>query len=276
MSKKMKIRPEPEILALPFTGADSHVHLTSPELFDRVPFLIEKAMRCGVKSFGNVFLGFQEYQKYKEIFENFPQVFFLMGIHPCDAMNCTSQIFVSMYNAFEADSRLKAVGEIGLDFYWKDCPKVIQEEVFRLQLDLAKKVKRPVVIHSRDAAEDTLRILESEDFINYPVVWHCFSGDAVFVMDRILENGWSLSIAGLISYPANTALRDAIQRVPEDRLLLETDSPYLAPVPWRGKCNEPALIVFTAEVVADVRGVEVSELWTQCGDNTRKIFMHAS
>lgn len=275
MTKKSIMRPNPEDLKLPLTGADSHAHLVFPELYTRLPEVISRATSSGISFIGNVFLSIQEYQSYSETLKAFPSIFFLLGIHPCEAMSFTQHIFKSMYNVFYDDLQLKAVGEIGLDFYHNSCSAILQEEVFRLQLSLAKEVRRPVVIHSRNAARDTIRILETEGYIAYPVLWHCFSGDAVPFLDRILENGWSISIAGPITYPGNKELQEVISRVPENRLLLETDCPYLSPIPWRGKCNEPALVVFTASYIASLKKMDVVDLWTQCGENTKKFFMLA-
>ena len=240
MSKKKDTpRPLPDTLGLPPTGADSHAHLDSEGIIERLPEVMGRARSTGLA---------------------------------CDGQECTGATLKAMREAFAEDPRLRAVGEIGLDFYWKDCPPFIQEEAFRVQLALAKETDRPVVIHSRDAAKDTLRILEAEGFSGRSVLWHCFSGDAVDFLDRFLANGWHISIPGPVTYPANHDLREAVKRIPPDRLMVETDCPYLSPVPWRGKPNEPALVAFTAETVALERGMDPAELWTLCGDNTRRFF----
>lgn len=274
MSKKRSDppRPAPESLHLPLTGADSHAHLDLPEFADTLHTVLERARRSGVARIGHVFSGPEAYRAHRENLAPFPELFFLMAVHPCDAATCTGNVMSAMREAFRNDPRLRAVGETGLDFYWKDCPPFIQETVFRMQLELARQTDRPVVIHSRDAAADTLRILEAEQFCGRPVLWHCFSGDATTHLDRILANGWHISLGGPLTYPANQQLRDAAARCPLDRLLLETDAPYLAPVPWRGKTNEPALSVFTAQTAAEVRGMEPAALWTACGDNCRRFF----
>lgn len=273
MSKKKDTpRPLPDTLGLPPCGADSHAHLDSEGLFERLPEVMERARKAGIVTIGQVFLSPQAYLSRREAFTGYPGVFFLLGIHPCDAQQCTGATLKAMREAFGADTRLRGVGEIGLDFYWKDCPPFIQEEAFRVQLSLASELGLPAVIHSRDAAKDSLRVLEAEGFAGKPVLWHCFSGDAVEHLDRILANGWHVSIPGPVTYPANAELREAAARVPLDRLMVETDCPYLSPLPWRGKPNETAFSAFTAEAVARVRGMEPAELWTVCGDNTRRFF----
>ncbi len=265
-------RPEPESFGLPLTGADSHAHLDGPEFADRLDAVLDRARRSGIARIGQVFSGFEAYRAGRERLERFPELFFLTAVHPCDAALCTGDTAAGLRKAFRTDPRLRAVGEIGLDFYWKDCPPLVQEAAFRVQLDIAREADRPVVIHSRDAAAETLRILEDEGFRGRPVLWHCFSGDAVAHLDRLLDNGWHISIGGPLTYPANRSLREAAARCPADRLLLETDAPYLAPVPRRGKPNEPALVVFTALAAAEARGEDPAALWTACGDNCRRFF----
>ena len=174
-------------------------------------------------------------------------------------------------DAFAEDGRLRAVGEIGLDFYWDDCPKEIQYQALHDQLRLARELEKPVVIHCRDAEAETLTTLEARGFAGYPLLWHCFGGNADMAR-RIIRNGWHISIPGPVSYPANKAVREALAVIPDDRLLLETDSPYLSPVPWRGKRNEPAFTVFTVRHMAAARGMEPEELWQLCGDNARRFF----
>lgn len=275
-------RPLPEDLHLPFTGVDSHAHLDSRGLMERLPEVLLRAARSGVARIGQVFLGPEAYATHKPLLDEalaaarragpVPELFCIMGVHPCDAAACTGQTFAAMRAAFAADPSLRAVGETGLDFYWKDCPPFIQEQAFRLHLALAKALTLPVVIHSRDAADATLRILEAEGFAGYPVLWHCFGGDAVARLDRLLANGWHISLPGPATYPANKDLREAAAAAPLERLLLETDCPYLSPQPWRGKPNEPALAVFTAEAVAQARGMDPAELWTACGMNAAAFF----
>ncbi|SBW03109.1 Hydrolase, TatD family [uncultured delta proteobacterium] len=262
----------PESLHMPLTGADSHAHLDMRHFEDNeVTAVLERAAAAGVASIGNVFLGTTAWETGKARFANHPGVFFLLGIHPTDAMEYTPAEKEAMIRAFAMDSRLRAVGEIGLDFYWKDCPPEVQIPAFIDQLHLARDLKKPVVIHSRDAYDATLKILRDEGFHGYPLLWHCFGGtrdQAQYLVDA----GWHISIPGPVTFPANTALREALAVIPKDRLLAETDCPYLAPMPYRGKRNEPAYTVFTVSAMAEALGEDPKELWTRCGNNTRKFF----
>ena len=192
-------------------------------------------------------------------------------LRKCFSIACDKAALEHMRQAFAEEPRLRAVGEIGLDFYWDDCPKELQYQAFQQQLDLARELAKPVVIHCRNAEEEALALLEARSFADYPLLWHCFGG-APALARRIVRNGWHLSIPGPVSYPANAALREAVAVIPDDRLLLETDSPYLSPVPWRGKRNEPAFTVFTVRQMAEARGVSPEELWQLCGDNARRFF----
>ncbi len=271
-SRAQAERPQPESLGLPLYGVDSHAHLDGSQFIDSLDEVIARATKAGVSAIGQVFLSPEEYLEGKGRFAAYSHVFFILGIHPCDALKWTDDTLAAMRMAFHNDPRLRAVGETGLDFYWKDCPHRVQEEVFRLQIALARELKRPLVIHSRDAAADTLRILEAEGCSGYPLLWHCFGGDAIQYLDRIVSHGWHISIPGPVSYPSNQELRDALKLIPEDRLLLETDCPYLAPMPWRGKRNEPALSVFTAEAMATALQTDLPTLWKRCGDNAKCFF----
>ena len=279
--KSAQERPDPATLGLPRTGADSHAHLdiliseSAPADERRATALaaLDRAIAAGVAHVGQVFLSPEAYEANRSFFADRAEVFFLLGIHPNEAMRCTGQTLAAMRRVFAADPQLRAVGEIGLDFYWDDCPRVIQEEALRLQLAMVRELDRPVVIHSREAAPETLAILEGEGFAGRPLLWHCFGGDdAIPLLDRFLANGWHISIPGPVTYPANQALREAVTRIPTNRLLLETDCPYLSPQPWRGKRNEPAFTAFTAQTVAGCRGLTPAELWTACGENTRRFF----
>lgn len=271
MGHKKVVRIDPLSLALPPGGVESHGHLDG-EAYDRNRRqVLERAFKVGISHIGNIFLSPEEYTAKKNLFADYPQVFFTLGIHPCDGLQCTPACLEQIEQAFTADSRIRAVGEIGLDYHWDDCPRELQLQAFSRQMEMAKKLGKPVVIHCREAESDCLTFLEAGGFTGYPILWHCFGGDSSLAR-RILKNGWHISIPGPITYPANTALREAVAIIPEDRILLETDCPYLSPVPWRGATNEPAYIVFTARAVAEAKKMPVDELWLQCGVNAVRFF----
>lgn len=271
MSKKKPDRPEPESLGLPPAGVDSHAHLDLPDFDADREAVMDRALACGVARMGNVFLGPEAYRANRRHFAHRPEVFFLLGIHPGNADTCTPETLDEMRRAFASDQRLKAVGEIGLDFYWDDHPRDMQEQAFRAQLRLALEIGRPPVIHCRDAFSETLRVLQEEGLPGKKLLWHCFGGDE-YQARTLLDQGWHLSVPGPVSYSKNEALRRAVTMIPLDRLLIETDCPYLAAEPWRGKRNHPALMGFTALAVAREKRMPVEALWAATGENARTFF----
>lgn len=268
MSKNTK-RELPETLGLPPVGADSHAHLDGRD-YD-VDTVLARARACGVRTVGNVFLGPAAYKAERSRFEAHPEVFFLLGVHPHEAAKMTGEDLDAMRQAFLSDGRLKAFGEIGLDYYYDFSPPDTQQHWFRCQLELALELDVPVVIHCRDAEHDCLAILDEIGFAGRPLLWHCF-GLGPDWAGLLVERGWHLSVPGTVTYAKAADLREAARVIPAERLLLETDSPYLSPEPYRGKKNEPALLGFTAREIARLRGEDLHALWRQCGDNTRRFF----
>lgn len=276
---KQAKRISPASLGLPFCGADTHAHLGKAsssneiDISEKFSTIISNAKEAGVSLIGQIFLHPDRYIEERELYSNLPlQVFFALAIHPMEAHLATDVVMHDISKAIDEDSRIKAVGETGLDYFWESmCNRATQQDVFRKHIDLALSKKLPLIIHSRDAASDTLKILEEKNFTS-PLLWHCFSGDAINHLDRILANGWSIAVGGAITYPANSDIREAIKRIPLERLMLETDSPYLAPIPWRGVPNEPAFTAFTCAKVAEVLEIKPDVLWCICGENARNFF----
>lgn len=270
MSKKKSVPfyPPP---ALPPTGVESHAHLNSRQFALDLEDVLRRAREAGVAQIIQVFLSPEAWAEGKGLFAKHPNVYFLLGIHPTEAERYTPETEMDMRKALAADARIRAIGEIGLDYYWKDCPREIQKKAFVSQLHLARELALPVVVHCRDAEQDTFAALEAGGFAGYPLLWHCFGGDKDMA-SRIVDNGWHVSVPGPVTFPANRALREAVGVIPADRLLVETDCPYLSPVPLRGKRNEPANLGYTIAAMAEARGVCTDALWTQCGENARRFF----
>jgi TatD DNase family protein len=174
-------------------------------------------------------------------------------------------------NRFEMTPGACAFGEMGLDYHYDFSPRDVQHAVFRAQLQLARDRDIPVVIHTREAEEDTLRLIREEGGGALRGIFHCFSADTAAAR-RALDLGFYVSIPGIATFPNAEALRQAVRMIPSDRLLIETDSPYLAPVPHRGKRNEPALVVHVLEAVAALRGVAANELAAQLMTNFDTLF----
>ena len=269
MSKKKVIITPPPVL--PCTGVESHAHLDSKQYVDDLEDVLARAKQAGVERIGQIFLSPTAYANNVARFDAHPEVFFLLGVHPTEAFLYSPETAKAMVEIIQADPRVRAIGEIGLDYYWKEVLPSDQKDIFVAQLALAKACDLPVVIHSRDAAEDTFAILDAEGFVGRPLLWHCFGGDTAMAR-KIVDAGWHLSIPGIVTYPANTALRAAVAAIPLERLLIETDCPYLTPMPLRGKRNEPAYLPYTIEAMAAARQMPIEELWTICGDNAKRFF----
>lgn len=262
--------PPPESFGLPRTGVESHAHLNGSRFTADLDEVVARASRAGLAYIMQVFLSAESWQNDYPRFAKYPQIYCLLGLHPTDVHDFADvdAELARIRAAIEADragaARIRALGEIGLDYYWKEVPPKAQRPVFIKQLALARELALPVVIHCRDAVDDTLEILDAQGFAGYPLLWHCFGGDWDLAQG-ILERGWHISIPGPVTFPGNEALREAVARIPAERLLMETDCPYLAPVPHRGRRNEPAFLAFTIQAMARARGVTPAELWTSCG-----------
>ncbi len=263
--------PTPESLGLPLVGVESHAHLNSRQYDQDRDEVLQRARRSGVARIANVFLSPEAWETGRAFFAGHPEVFFLLGIHPTEAANCDAATLERMRQIFTQDTRVRALGEIGLDYYWKDCPPEVQRKAFVSQLQLAEELDLPVVVHSRDAFEDTFGLLTEQGFAGKALLWHCFGGDADQAR-RIVAAGWHVSIPGPITFPSNHVLREAVKEIPLNRLMVETDCPYLSPVPYRGKRNEPAYLAFTITALAQTLDMDRDEIWGICGKNALGFF----
>jgi TatD DNase family protein len=203
-----------------------------------------------------------------ELAERFPEVVAVVGYHPQEAATIDDAGFAEV-QGWTAHSRVVAVGETGFDYYHDHCPHDVQREAFVRQIDLARRAALPVVVHTRDAAEDTLAVL-AEHAQGLTVILHCFSLPERLA--KLVANGYYLSFAGNVTYTKATDLQEAVRGAPADLLLLETDAPWLAPEPLRGRANRPGLVAKTYEFVAGLRGVTVEELAEQVEANALRAF----
>lgn len=246
---------------------DSHTHLTSCRDATGAE-LVAQAEHAGVRRMLTIGTDSDSCRAALQLSEDFPQVYVGIGRHP-NAATGFDDADLAELRALAAHPRCRAIGETGLDFYRDNAPREDQERAFAAHIQLARETAKPLVIHTRAADEDTLSMLGGQaDGVK--VILHCFS-----MPDRIdtcLERGYWISFAGNVTYPANAALREAATRVPDDRLLVETDAPYLSPQPVRKQRNVPANVVLTAEVLAAERGVSYAELETHVERNAAALF----
>jgi TatD DNase family protein len=204
--------------------------------------------------------------------QSFPQVWATVGFHPHDAKEADEEALAAIA-ALTAHPRVIGVGEVGLDFYWDNSPRDVQREIFLWHVELAYDASLPLIVHSREAEQETLDLL-AEHASGLTVIMHCFSmPDRV---DELAERGYFMSFAGNVTYKNAGALRQAVERIPSELLLLETDAPYLAPEPGRGRPNAPAQVVETYRFVAGVRGVTPEELGEQVTANLHRAFARLS
>lgn len=249
---------------------DSHCHLERADFADVTP-LIERARATGLVHAVVVgqFQGPGDWGNALEMAAAFPD--FLsptMGIHPHEAARATEEDFATLERTCSRPE-VRAVGEAGLDYYYDRSPRDVQAQVFRRQCALARKLDKPLVVHVRDAHDECAGILREEG-IRRGVI-HCFTGDTDAAR-RYLDLGFLLSLSGVVTYKKTEALQDAVRFAPLERLMVETDSPYLAPVPHRGKKNEPAHVIETARKVAELKGVSLDEVAAVTTSNASGLF----
>lgn len=250
--------------------ADSHAHLDFNNFERDRPEVIRRAASSGVQLIINVGFDLNSSRRSLDLAEEYPSVYASVGIHPHDAGKAP-QGYLEELERLAAHPKAVAVGETGLDYYRDRSPRKTQQKVFREQLELALRLNMPVIIHDRDAHEDVLHILKEAGVPSAGGVMHCFSGNWKLAQ-QALEMGLYISIAGPVTYPKNAALGEVASRVPEDRLLVETDAPFLTPNPRRGKRNEPAFVSLVAERVASLRGVTPERVGKACLENTTRLF----
>ena len=243
---------------------DTHAHLDA--CADRPSALLRRAREAGVDRVLTVGTGLDSSREALALAERHEEVFAVVGIDPHQAGGPEASRVGELRELF-AGERAVAVGETGLDFFRDGAPRERQVQLFEAQLELAEELARPVVIHNRDADEETARVLAG---FGGTVVLHCFSSPGL--LEPALDRGYYVSFAGNVTFPKADVLRAAAKRVPADRILAETDSPYLAPQPRRGRPNEPAYVIHTVEALATVRGEEPHELAAQIDENARAAF----
>ena len=251
---------------------DSHCHLDDTQFDGDREGVIERARSAGLKYLLSIGTGDgpPDLECAVRLAERYPFVYATVGVHPNDAAKLELNTFKNLETLLQ-HPRVKAMGEIGLDYHW-GVPKEAQLPVFIGQLELAAAARKPVVIHTRDAWTDTLDVLEKHWApTGLPCILHCFTGDADLAR-RCVDLGFYLAFGGVTTYPKAVEVREAACVTPMERLLLETDSPYLAPVPHRGKRNEPAFVSHTANALAAVRGVSAEELGAQTTANFERLF----
>ncbi len=249
---------------------DSHCHLDADRFDDDRAAVLERARHAGVRRMVTVGCDEENSRRALGLASTHDDVWATVGVHPHEAASA-SERFDEVLAKLAASDRCVAIGECGLDYYYDHSPRERQREVFARQIALARRVQKPLVIHVRDAWDECIELLHSEGARECGGVIHCFSG-SLDDAKRSLELGFYLSIPGIVTFKSPGDLPEVVRTAPADRLLVETDSPYLAPMPYRGKRNEPAFVLEVARKVAELRGVELDDVVAQTGKNARALF----
>ncbi len=253
-----------------FKLADAHAHLDEPELVNEKEGVLSRARAAGVALIINVGIGLKNSRQVLATADSYPQVFATVGVHP-HGVGHLKPDSIDALAPLAAHPKAVAVGEVGLDFYRRRSPEKVQEFWFREFLEWTCSLGKPVVVHTREATPATLSIMQEFRGRLPGGVMHCFGG-SLEDAHAFLDLGLYLSFSGVLTYPAAEPLRQVARRLPLDRLLVETDCPYLAPQSWRGKRNEPAYVVATAEKLAELHGLPLPELAARTWENTLTVF----
>jgi len=253
------------------TLIDSHCHLDMDFDVDREAVLA-RARRAGVGAMITIGASgrFEANHAAVEIATRHDAVYATVGVHPHEAASVTDETLAKI-EVLAASPKVVAIGETGLDYHYEHSPRAAQRQAFAQFVQLARRLGLPVCVHLRDADDDAIDVMESAGARDTGGVIHCFSGDAASAR-RFLDLGFHISFSGIVTFKSADALREAARMVPGERLLVETDAPFLAPIPYRGRRNEPALAVQTAACLAELRGEALADLARATSDNTRRLF----
>lgn len=249
---------------------DTHAHVDDRKFSEDRSAVLERAQAAGVGLIMNVGYNVAQAGSTVKLTREYDFVYGAVGMHPHDAKELDEASSEELYR-LSKEPKIQAVGEIGLDYYWNHSPKDVQQKVFRQMIAMARELGKPVIIHDRDAHQDVLDILKNEGAKEVGGIFHCFSGNWPLAKEA-LKLGFYISLAGPLTFHNAGALTEVAKLVSLDSLLIETDCPYLAPMPWRGKRNEPAYVVKVAEKLAEIKGLPVEEIARVTTANGRKVF----
>ncbi|GFE77660.1 TatD family hydrolase [Novosphingobium sp. TCA1] len=253
---------------------DSHCHLEYEGLVEDQNGVLERARAAGIRGFLNISTRRSEWERVVGTAARYPDVWASVGIHPHEADQHADLGEAALLEATR-HPKVIGIGETGLDYYYDKSDREVQQALFRTHISVSRETGLPLIIHTRDAEDDTFRILEEEMGKGaFPALIHCFTASADFGR-KVLDLGLSISISGIVTFKNAKDLQDVVATIPEDRILVETDSPFLAPVPHRGKRCEPAFTADTARFVADLRGISIESLGEATTRNFFDLFKKA-
>ncbi|MFS0645363.1 TatD family hydrolase [Siminovitchia sp. 179-K 8D1 HS] len=249
---------------------DTHVHLNDDQFNDDLEEVIGRAKEAGVEHMVVVGFNRKTVKKALQLVDEYDFLYASVGWHPVDAIDMTEED-LKWLEEKARHPKVVAYGEIGLDYHWDKSPKDIQQKVFRKQIRLAKKLGLPLIIHNREATEDIVQILKEENAKEAGGIMHCFSGSAETAKE-CLALDFYISLGGPVTFKNAKKPKKVAVEVPLDRLLIETDCPYLAPHPYRGKRNEPAYVKLVAEQIAELKGISYEDVARATAENAKRLF----
>ena len=249
---------------------DSHAHLDFDKFNKDRDEVIERAKNNGIVNVINVGSDLASSHRSLQLSQKYEMIYAVVGVHPHEAKHLDKDALKVLKDLSKAD-KVIGIGEIGLDFHYDNSPRDIQREAFRKQLRLAKEVNLPVVVHSREADEDTIKILKEEKMNNHNIILHSYTGGKELA-EKALEMGFYFGAGGIVTFNSASELKKIIQKIPLTRILVETDSPYLAPEPHRGKRNEPLYVKEVAKFVATLKNTNLESVAEITKENTERFF----
>lgn len=250
---------------------DTHAHLDDRRFNKDRDKVIERAKKAGVSNI--IHVGFDERSSKEAVkmANKYEEIYAVVGVHPHDSKKASDSTMEEIYNLAKNEDKVLAVGEMGLDYFKNYSPRQTQQKVFRTQISLAKQLDLPIVIHDRDAHQDILKIMKEEGARMVGGVLHCYSGSWEIAKECI-NMGFFISFAGPVTYSNARRLRDVVKQVPIEKLLIETDCPYLTPEPYRGDRNEPAYVKHVAERISEIKGMDFDIIAEKTTENAKEVF----
>ena len=249
---------------------DTHVHYNSDAFSEDRDAVIHSLQAAGVGTVVNIASDIDSLTECRELGEKYPFLYYTLGIHPSDCGSMTAETLQQIRIGL-LEEKAVAVGEIGLDYYWPQPDRQTQQHWFRQQLRLAAEMRKPVVIHSRNAAEDTLQILQEEHGGANGGVIHCYSYSREMAVEFV-KMGFHIGVGGVVTFSNSKRIKKVVQDIPIENIVLETDAPYLAPVPFRGKRNTSALLPYVVEAIAELKGMEAEDVIRITEENARRMY----
>ena len=250
---------------------DSHCHLDHSPLYEKLEEIVNRAQLIGVKFLLTISTSLNSFEKVKTIISKYENIYGTLGIHPHETKDHVNVDKKKLLELKGRSNKIIGIGETGLDYYYQNSDKLIQKKKFIEHIEAAIDLDLPIVVHSRDAEIDTFNILKDFYSKNPKILMHCFTGSSNF-SKKLLDLGAYISLSGIITFKKSIKLQETASSIPIDRLLIETDSPFLAPEPKRGSTNEPSFIKYTAQKLAEIKNISYDDLIVYTSNNFNKLF----